>query len=116
MDTLDVQVEVVKNVVVMRLKGYLSGDGGKCLHETAREHFKQNRIKYVLDFSECLFVNSPGVAALMELVFRVVDDLNGEILLSGLNDLQRRVFDIAGIFPSAGEVKTVEEGMQQLSQ
>lgn len=107
MATFDLEQKIVEDVPVFILKGYLEKDAGKRLNQLADDLFAKGGTALILEFSACSLVNSPGVAALLELSLKVVDDFKGKLLFVGLDSLKSRVFHMANLFRFAQKAESL---------
>ncbi len=97
MDAFSIRIESHDPVTIIRIQGYLALEAGQELHERLFDLLKQGKLRFLLDFSECKLISSPGVVSLLELVIKVTDDFRARIAISGLDDLKTKVFKMAGV-------------------
>ncbi len=102
-------------VEILICRGYLNREGGAGLRKAVEEKLERSRIFFVMDFSECTGLNSPGVGEIMGIAIFVTEDFRGKLILCGLDDLKRKVFDMAGIFQNAQEAPNEGEALQLAS-
>jgi len=103
------------DVTIVSIQGYFSAQSGKDLQKAVRDRFRQGRLLFVLDFSPCKLVNSPGVASLMDLTLKIIDDYKGRLAVCGLNPLKREVFEMIGILPMAIEAGDTAEALEKIT-
>jgi anti-anti-sigma factor len=85
------------NVAVIRVEGYFGEKAGKQLLWEASRFFQADLTRFVLDFSTCDYINSIGLANLMDVTLKIVDDRQGRVFLAGVNQLMIDVINISGI-------------------
>jgi len=107
-EKLDVQT------VILRLEGYFSQDAGKVLQKHVENLLHQKFMFFVIDFSNCSSINSPGAAALLDTTMLIVEDFRGAVVLSGLKPLAAALLSMVGVIPPAMTAANVEEGLKAL--
>jgi len=68
-----------------------------------------------LNFSKCKVISSPGVAALLEITFKVTDDYKGKLVFCCLDDFMENVLRMAKVFTMASSAKNFEEALSLLA-
>lgn len=91
------------DVLVLALKGYLEGIGGATMKDHVESSLQQGIVRYVIDFSGIELISSPGVAALLDVASRVIDDNDGHISVYGLDKHHSAVLEMSGFFYLASE-------------
>jgi len=86
------------DIVVFSLSGYLEGEGGKDLKALFEKYLQEGSLKFIIDFSGTELISSPGVAALLDIASRIVDDFNGKLSTFGLDKHHNSVLEMAGFF------------------
>jgi len=114
MEAFEIITKDLGGVPVLVVKGYCNGEAGEKLLSEVDLLASQKKTSVVIDFSECKVINSPGVAALMDLTLKVLDDFKGKLVVTGLDNLKKSVLSMARIIPMAGVAATVQEAAQQL--
>lgn len=75
------------------LKGDIDMDNSHRLLEDFDELIKRNETKVLMDFSAVTYINSSGLAALVEMFHRL-KDIHGQMRFCGMNQSVRNVFEI----------------------
>lgn len=88
---------------VLDIHGYFADEAGAALEQAVEELLHAGVLSFVLDFSSCNVISSPGIAALMDITLKITEDFQGKVALCGLDDLQRKVLNMAGIINIAAE-------------
>jgi anti-anti-sigma factor len=104
-----------EDVCIMRVSGYFSADTGKELAQKVEESLRNGRLKFVFDFADCTSVNSPGAAAVLDIVLRIHDDFRGRVFITSLRSLMQNLFEMVGIFPLAGSADKIEAALIELA-
>ncbi|MBI3038015.1 STAS domain-containing protein [bacterium] len=86
------------SIVVFSLFGYLEDKGGAEIKTQLEKALKDGIRSFVLDFRGIELISSPGVAALLDIASRVVDDFDGRIAGYGLDSHHLAVLEMAGLF------------------
>jgi len=107
--------EVSGSIPVFRMGKYFDDECGAFLAKAVEEHLYAGRISMVIDFSGCKVVNSPGVGKMLEITLTVTSDFKGTLVLCGLDNLTRRVFQMATILPMCREASTVDDALRELN-
>ncbi|HOY68794.1 MAG TPA: STAS domain-containing protein [Candidatus Ozemobacteraceae bacterium] len=90
-------------VLVLSVNGYLEGTGGATLKSDVELSLQQGITRYVIDFSGVELISSPGVAALLDIASRVIDDNDGRLAVYGLDKHHSAVLEMSGFFYLATE-------------
>lgn len=104
-----------QDTLILGISGYFTLETGDELQEKAREAFRRGRLRFVFDFSKCELINSPGVAGMMDLCLRILDDFRGKAVICGLDELKNSVFKMVGILPLVEAAETVDEAIDILN-
>lgn len=113
--TFTINVTERQEIVVMAIGGYFTMETGDELQERAREAFRRGRLRFVFDFTNCELINSPGVAGMMDLCLRILDDFRGKAVICGLDELKNSVFKMVGILPLVDVAGTLDEAIAFLT-
>lgn len=114
METFEIKLLESEKFPVIAVKGYFNAETGKEVHQVADNLLRQDKIQIIIDFAACKVVNSLGIASLIDLALKILDDFKGRLVLAGLDDFKVSVFETAGLFPLAEGAKTVAEASQTL--
>ena len=111
MDAFEVgQTVVDTDIPVISLKGYFSGEGGQAVAREVDAALNLGRKRILIDLVGCTVINSPGIAVLMDLAMKIVDDFQGRLILVGLDNSKKQFLTMTGVLPLAGTAATVDEG------
>ena len=111
----DIECTIVQGIVSFSAMGYFQEETGKKMVRLVDEHLAQNRTRFIIDFSLCPIVNSPGLSHLMEVTFKVVSEFKGAFVVCGLDALKHKVFSACGVIPLATEVKNFQDALKHFA-
>ena len=84
-------------VLIVGISSYFNDQVGEELLRHVETRLQQGIKSVVLDFSGCDVVNSPGVAALFDLAYKVKEEFRGRIAACHASQLVSEVFDAVGL-------------------
>ena len=102
---------LVGEVVILEVTGYYDIHGGANVLAAVGTRIEAGTTKFILDLTACKIVNSSGVASIMDLAGRVVDDDRGRLVVIGIDTLKERVFKMAGILGMVERAESREEAL-----
>jgi hypothetical protein len=114
LSSYEVILQEQSGVTVVKAKGYFSVEAGKTALAGVEGLLEMGKLLFVLDFSECAIINSPGIVAIMDLTYRIVEDFQGKLVLSGLDQLKKNVLKMAGVLAKAQVAESISEGLNVL--
>ena len=97
-------------VQILALSGEIDLENSNELRALLARHAEANRPRLVVDFSEVTYIDSSGLATLVEYMQKALK-FGGRFALAGLNERLRTVFDLArlgeifAIHPTTAEAK-----------
>ena len=100
-------------IPIFTVSGYFDEDLGKELNVKADPLLVQGKTRLIIDLSKSPVVNSLGVAQLLDLTVRVVEDFAGKLYLVGVAPVVVKVLKLAGVLPQAELVDSLPAAMQQ---
>ncbi|MBI3037424.1 STAS domain-containing protein [bacterium] len=112
MDSFEITVQELENVVIFGVKGYFAQEAGDELRRRAEPILKAEKFNIIVDLSACSIISSPGVAQLMDLTFSILDDYKGKVVICGLDALKTKVLKLAGIIPVVETCENLEESKE----
>lgn len=115
MENFFIRLDETHPFPVFHIQGYFSEEAGIKLTEEATGLFRGRKVRLAIDFSECFAINSPGIAALMDLSLVATDDFKGKIILSGLNEMSTKVLSVSGVIPFIDSAPTFSEALKKLA-
>ena len=85
-------------VVVLGLNGMIHSEGSRALFEKIAEVIERGERYLLLDFTEVNYINSSGLSALLQAT-KKLGGAGGKLVLAGVNDPIKRIFEISGLTP-----------------
>ncbi len=110
-DGLDLETRREEGAVVIEARGEVTVFTSPTLRQALRQGASERPEKLIVDLSGTRYIDSSGVATLVE-GLKLVQQHQGELVLAGMNERVRGVFEIARldtVFQVAG---SVEEALQ----
>lgn len=98
---------------IFAVHGYFDEELGKELNTLADALLMKGKTCLIIDLTACPVMNSMGVAQLLELTVRVVEDFVGHLLLVGVSSVILRVLKLAGVVPQAELVPTLAQALTE---
>jgi len=99
---------------IIIIKGYLARDAGDKLIAQVEKLAGEQMSNFIFDLSQCKVISSPGVAAIMSITFKVLDDYQGKVVLLGLDQFKIQVLKMSRVIPMAHSVDTLQEALDFL--
>ncbi|MBF0543005.1 MAG: STAS domain-containing protein [Candidatus Riflebacteria bacterium] len=99
-------------VVEVEITGYFDGKAGATVKEAIWEFLRKKKNLLLIDFLNCKIINSPGLAALMNITLGITDDFRGKLVLTGLDELKQNVLEMAGVIPLAETAPAKGDGLK----
>ena len=100
------------DVVVLTAVGMIDTRGSMRLEREINTHFEQSIRRFVVELAAVELITSAGIRVLVMLVKRLAG--TGGLVLTGMNDNVKAVFDIAGLLNKFTICATVDEGVARL--
>ena len=109
----DLQIETRQEAggVVVKARGEVTVFSSPALRESLRKIADARPPRLVLDLSETRYVDSSGVATLVE-ALQTIQRYRGRLILAGMNPRVRGVFEIARLDSIFVTAASVEEALQ----
>ena len=105
--TLDVQTQGKRLVLVTH--GYVDDTAATKLIAAVDTHLGAGGNQVILDLTDSKVVASPGLAGILDICIKVVDDQQGRLVICGLDKMKENVFAMASIFQYAEKTQTLAE-------
>ncbi|MBI3038319.1 STAS domain-containing protein [bacterium] len=111
-----IQTGDVENVSVISVNGYYEKELGAQVFQQADALLQKGKINFIIDFSACTLINSPGVASLLTLTMKVSQDFRGRVFIVGLDALKTKVLNMAGVSSLAEIQPTLSDGLKKVKE
>lgn len=109
---MDMQETKTGNALVITFKGRLDSVTSPPTQDRLLALVERGESRLVLDLAQLDYVSSAGLRVFM-LVAKKLKSLNGRVVLCGLQEPIREIFDIAGFSSLFPVTNTREEALQQ---
>ena len=104
------------DILVVSIAGYLENTGGTTLKQAIDASLQEGILRYILDFRQTELISSPGVAALLDVSSRIVDDFDGKIVAFGLDAHHSAVLEMSGFFFMVSQAADLDEARKSLKE
>ncbi|MBF0503630.1 MAG: STAS domain-containing protein [Candidatus Omnitrophica bacterium] len=106
-----VRLEKINDVALVTLEGDLNMDNSNVLRENFKKILKENNKKVLVDLEKVSFIDSSGIATLIEM-FQNLEKINGRMCLSGVNKRIIGVFEVTRVHKLFSMVASREEALR----
>ena len=110
-----INLETLKDVTIFRMDGDLTTVSEPFLNEAYENADGQGAEKILLSFSEDAYINSGGIALLIQLLART-SQKNQLVAITGLSAHFQKIFKMVGIHKFASIYSSVDEAIQKMSE
>ncbi len=114
-DQNEIILEAFGGVTLFDIKGDMTVDSDPFLKEAYQNANDQGASKIVLKFDQNAYINSGGIAVLIQLLAETKRN-NQEITIAGLSDHFKKIFNMVGITKFAKIYDTAEEAIVALAE
>jgi len=110
----EVRLEKLGDVTLMDIQGDVTAFSEPFLKEAYKNANDQGTSKILLKFNEKAYINSGGIAVLIQLLAKTKRN-NQQIGITGLSEHFKKIFNMVGITKFAQVCNNVEEALENLS-
>ncbi|MBF0569173.1 MAG: STAS domain-containing protein [Candidatus Omnitrophica bacterium] len=93
---MDIKIEKINDVALVILAGELNMDNSNTLREAFKKILKEMTAKVLVDFEKVSFIDSSGIATLIEM-FQNLQKIKGRLCLCRVNKKIVGVFEITKV-------------------
>lgn len=104
------------DIVHIALSGYLEQTGGAQMKEFVEARLQEGVLKFVLNFQGIELISSPGVAALLDVASKVIDDFAGRMAVFGLDGHHLAVLEMSGLFFLASQAASEPDAVASVNE
>ncbi|MFZ2959915.1 MAG: hypothetical protein WA705_23800 [Candidatus Ozemobacteraceae bacterium] len=104
-----IKSEVQGKIFKIHSTGPLGEDAGQELESLVKEGLAKNHRHFVFNFGYAKAISSPAVAAILNAIESIVDGNGGKACVTGLTELNMKVFEMVGILLYAEMCATLPE-------
>ncbi|RCK79451.1 MAG: hypothetical protein OZSIB_0091 [Candidatus Ozemobacter sibiricus] len=97
MEAFTIHEEDLQGTPVLTVQGYFSDVTGRDLLTRLERLIGTGRTTCIIDLGPCTVINSPGLGTMLDLTLKVVDDLRGRLILTGLDRVKTSVLEMVGV-------------------
>jgi len=112
---MDIKVETVNDIVLVAVAGELNMDNSNTLRETFKKLLKDLHYKILLDLERLSFMDSSGIATLIEL-FQDLGKVKGRMGLCCVNKRIVGVFEITKVHKIFNMFESREAALKSFSE
>lgn len=113
MSALAYTITEEKGFPVVRFQNYCTNETLEGLADKVGHLCDKDKNHLVFDFTSCEVINSLGMAALLETLM-IVQDYEGEVIISGLNAIQQKFFGLTGVFSLSTQAENITKAFDLL--
>ena len=110
----EIELKEIEEIPVLQIAGYFNAELGVKVTAMVDTLLQKGKNRIVIDLSQCKVVNSPGLASMIDLSFKVIDDFQGKVVIAGVDQLKINIFTTAGLFPLAGTAANAPEACKKI--
>ncbi len=110
----EIRMEMLGEAILLDIKGDVTAFSEPFLKEAHKNATYEGANRIVLKFEESAYINSGGIAVLIQLLAQTKRN-NQQIGLTGLSDHFKKIFHMVGITKFAKIYSSVDEAMKGLS-
>jgi anti-anti-sigma factor len=110
----EIRLDTRGDVTLMEIQGDVTIFSEPFLKEGYEKATAQNAKKLLLKFEETAYINSGGIAVLIQLLAET-EKSKQHVAITGLSEHFKKIFNMVGITKFAKIYDTVEEGVEGLS-
>ncbi|MBF0330843.1 MAG: STAS domain-containing protein [Candidatus Omnitrophica bacterium] len=110
---MEIKIENINDIVLVLLSGELNMDSSNALREAFKKILKENKKKVLVDFDKVSFIDSSGIATLIEM-FQNMGKINGRMCLCHVNKKIVGVFEITKVHKLFSMFESHDEALRSL--
>lgn len=112
--SLEIDMEMIQDVLCIRLSGELDHHSADDLRERVNSVIEKNEIHHiVLNLAELSFMDSSGLGVIIGR-YKQIKQLHGEMIVCAISPAIQRLFDLSGLFKIIRLETTEELALQRL--
>ena len=107
-------LERIGSVTLFDVKGDVTALAEPCLNDAYKKANDQGAIKLILKFEENAYINSDGLALLIQILTEMKEN-NQQTGITGLSDHFKKIFNMVGITKFAKIYNTLDDALKAMS-
>ncbi|MBF0486032.1 MAG: STAS domain-containing protein [Candidatus Omnitrophica bacterium] len=108
---MDIKVEKINDIALVTLSGELNMDNSNTLREAFKKILKEMNTKVLVDFEKLSFIDSSGIATLIEM-FQNLEKVKGRLCLCQVNKRIIGIFEITKVHKLFGIFENRQEALR----
>lgn len=110
----DVDLEMIRNVLCVRLSGELDDHTADYVRERVSRTIDRNHVKYlVLNFEHVSFMDSSGIGVVLGR-YKQIKQRNGKMIICAVPPAIKRLFSMSGILKLVDIMESEEEALEKM--
>lgn len=110
---IEITLEKQGDVTIFDMKGDVTSFSEPIITEAYHKAIEQDTRKLLLKFYESAYINSGGIAVLIQLLAKTKRN-NQKICMTGLSAHMQKIFNMVGVTKFTRIYNTAEEAMEEL--
>ncbi len=110
---MDIKTENINDIALVVMAGELNMESSNSLREAFKKILKEKKKKVLVDFDKVSFIDSSGIATLIEM-FQNMAKVNGRMCLCHVNKKILGVFEITKVHKLFSIFESHEEALRNL--
>ena len=110
---MDINISEKQDAIIVSVRGRLDAVTAPELEKTISKYADSDKSKIILDFNELEYISSAGLRVVL-VTAKMMKTKQGELLLSGLKDTVKDVFELSGFYSIIKVFDTAEAALEQM--
>ena len=110
----EITLEIKGDVTIMNIRGDITAFSDTFLNDAYKEANDLGTRKIILKSTKEAYINSGGIALLIQLLARMKRN-NQQVIIAGISEHFKKIFNMVGITKFAKIYDTMEEAIQKLT-
>lgn len=110
---MDVNISEKQDAFIVSVRGRMDAVTAPELEKTIYKYADSDKGKIILDFNELEYISSAGLRVVL-VTAKKMKAKQGELLVSGLKDTVKDVFELSGFYSIIKIFDTVEAALEQM--
>ena len=110
---MDINISEKQDAIIVSVRGRLDAVTAPELEKTISKYADSDKSKIILDFNELEYISSAGLRVVL-VTAKMMKTKQGELLVSGLKDTVKDVFELSGFYTIIKIFDTVEAALEQM--
>jgi len=110
---MDINISEKQDAFIVSVRGRLDAVTAPELEKTISKYTDSDKSKIILDFNELEYISSAGLRVVL-ITAKKMKAKQGELLVSGLKDTVKDVFELSGFYSIIKIFNTVETALERM--